>query len=102
MENFQFRGAANYKPTLYPLNLDVEDGSSPKTSWCKSLVEICCGEIVSDPSSMERALAMGEVPSGLCWSLLKAALQNNQDVATQVRAKGDATEGQWTSFFGLQ
>ncbi len=100
MVNFQGLGAANYKPTLYPLNLDGEDGSSPKKSRCNSLAEICCERIVSDPSSIERALAMGEVPSELCWSLIKAALQKKQDVATQVRAKGDATGGIGLPFSG--
>ena len=60
--------------------------SSPKDS-CKSLVEICSEEFVSDASSTERAVSMGEVPSELYCSLVKAALQNNRDEATQVRVK---------------
>ena len=79
------RGLRNYKRTLYPFELDGTE-SSPKES-CKSLVEICSEEIVSDPSSTERAVARGAVPTGLCRSLMKAALQNDRDEATQVRAK---------------
>ncbi len=80
---FQVRALRNYRRTLYPFNLNGAESSSK--SSCKSLVEICSDGIVSHPSSTEGAI--GEVPRELCCSLMKAALQNNRDEATQVRAK---------------